>query len=180
MRLKYNDFDSSFGARTGYYYAMGGSGTYTGSASQNIWMLDQMKAHGYAKGSKKISKKELAWTQENGQELIYRSSDGAMLTPLGQDDAVFTNDMTKVLWSFAKNPEMFANLSRSVQSVPKTNVSSGVVNNDVVLNVSLPNVQNPTEFINELKTNKQFEKLVQSMTIGTAIGNNSLNKMRIR
>ena len=179
-RLKSRSINSAFSARAGYYTAMGGSGTYTGSASQNTWMIQQMKAHGYYKGSKRIKEDELAWTQEKGQELIYRSSDGAMLTPLGQGDSVFTNDMTNTLWSFAKNPDMFANLVTST-ALPRVSGSQlGTVNNDVVLNIALPNVQNTTDFINELKTNKQFEKVIQAMTIGNAMGNNSLNKMRIR
>lgn len=37
-RLKYFNFDSSFSKRRDYYTAMGGTGTYTGSASQNVWM----------------------------------------------------------------------------------------------------------------------------------------------
>ncbi len=38
-RLKYHDYDSSFGQMAHYYAAMGFSGTYTGLASQNINML---------------------------------------------------------------------------------------------------------------------------------------------
>ena len=143
-------------------------------------MIQQMKAHGYYKGSKRIKEDELAWTQEKGQELIYRSSDGAMLTPLGQGDSVFTNDMTQTLWSFAKNPKMFANLVSTTTAIPHVPSTVGTVNNDVVMNVTLPNVTNPDDFINELRTNKKFEKVIQSMTIGNAMGNNTLNKMRIR
>lgn len=40
----------------------------------------------YATGSKHIQEDEMAWTQDGGQEIIYRSLDGAMLTPLGQGD----------------------------------------------------------------------------------------------
>jgi cell division septation protein DedD len=42
-RLRYFDFDSSFSARKKYYKAMKGSGTYKGTASQNNWMIKQMK-----------------------------------------------------------------------------------------------------------------------------------------
>jgi len=45
-RLKYHDYDSSFSQMARYYAAMGFSGTYTGSASQNINMLNWMKKHG--------------------------------------------------------------------------------------------------------------------------------------
>ena len=39
-RLKYNNFDSSFARRKSYYKSMGLSGTYTGSASQNVAMIN--------------------------------------------------------------------------------------------------------------------------------------------
>ena len=49
-RLKYRDIKSDFNTRKSYFYAMGGTGDYRGSASQNRWMVEQMKAHGYSKG----------------------------------------------------------------------------------------------------------------------------------
>ena len=49
-RLKYNDFDSSFSARSSYYSAMGFSGKYTGSAAQNTQMLAWLKSNGYRRG----------------------------------------------------------------------------------------------------------------------------------
>lgn len=39
-RLKYNNFDSSFNRRKSYYKSMGLSGTYKGSASQNVAMIN--------------------------------------------------------------------------------------------------------------------------------------------
>lgn len=142
--------------------------------------LIKKKYKGYATGSRKIKHDELAWTQENGLELIYRPSDGAMLTPLEADGVVFTAEMTRRLYDFASNPEMFSGLT-SV-SLPKGLVGSGMnnsVQNDVVMNISLPNVVDVDGFVNELRTNKKFEKVVQSMTIGNiASGSNSLSKFK--
>ncbi len=42
-RLKYHNYDSSFGRRRSYYSAMGFGGNYTGSASQNVSMINWMK-----------------------------------------------------------------------------------------------------------------------------------------
>ncbi len=39
---------------------------------------------------------QLAWTQEKGDEIILRKSDGAMLTPLAQGDMVFVRAMKEV------------------------------------------------------------------------------------
>ena len=35
-------------------------------------------------------------------------------------------------------------------------------------------------FVQEIKQDKQFEKVVQSMTLGNALGKNSLSKYKIR
>ena len=180
-RLKWKNIASDMSNRAKYYAAMGGSGTYRGTSTQNRWMIQQMKSHGYKVGSRRIPKDQNAWTQENGQELIYRSSDGAMLTPLGRGDAVFTAEMTQRLWDIAKTPDIFGNLTAT--TLPKGIVSNGMnnnVQNDVVMNISLPNVIDIDGFVNELKTNKRFEKVVQSMTIGSINpkGSNSLSKMK--
>ncbi len=51
-RIKYHDYDSSFGARAGYYEQMGYDDPYYGTSEQNIQMLEYMKSHGLKKGSK--------------------------------------------------------------------------------------------------------------------------------
>jgi len=68
--------------------------------------LKQLTFKGLAKGSRYVNKDQLAWTQEKGQEAIFRRSDGAMLTPLGQGDKVFTAEMTDNLWKLAKGLTM--------------------------------------------------------------------------
>ena len=180
-RLAWLGYDNSFDARTKYFKAMGGSGVYTGSSKQNTWMLSEMKKRkGYAKGASRIKQSQMAWTQENGQELIYRASDGAMLTPLGAGDAVFTSDMTNRLWNLASNPDIFSNLAsvRLPKGMSSTG-TNGAIQNDVVMNISLPNVVDVDGFVNELRTNKRFEKVVQSMTIGNiSSGSNSLSKFK--
>ena len=64
----------------------------------------------YEKGSSHISRKQLAWTQENGNEMIYRASDGAMLTPLNVGDKVFTNEMSQRLWEMAQTSSIPFNI----------------------------------------------------------------------
>lgn len=74
-----------------------------------------------ADGSKKIDKKQLAITNEEGWEAIYRKSDGAILTPLNVGDKVFTNEMSERLWKLAQGNTLGADM------VSKT--ASPVVNN---------------------------------------------------
>ena len=89
--------------------------------------------------------------------------------------------MTQRLWDIAKTPDIFRNLTAT--TLPKGIASKGTnnnVQNDVVMNISLPNVMDVDGFVNELRTNKRFEKVVQSMTIGSINpkGSNSLSKMK--
>lgn len=72
----------------------------------------------YEKGSSHISRKQLAWTQENGNEMIYRASDGAMLTPLNVGDKVFTNEMSQRLWEMAQTSSIPFNID--TKNIPTT------------------------------------------------------------
>ena len=57
----------------------------------------------YATGARRITKNQLAWTQEHGkEEWIVRPSDGAILTPLSPDSGVLPPDITSKLWALAE------------------------------------------------------------------------------
>ena len=129
----------------------------------------------YAKGSRNIPYGQLAWTQEEGTELIFRKSDGAMLTPLGAGDKVFTKEMTDNLYDFAKN-------SVGVPSfIPQSVNNQG---NDVDISIVVDKVvaDNPEQFarqlIQTLKNNPRAESIIQEMTLGQALGNGKLNKRK--
>lgn len=148
-------------------------------ASRNSYM----KKYGlssFATGSSYINKDQMAWTQEKGQEVIYRKSDGAMLTPLGRGDKVFTAAMSDNLWKMAQMN--IANMFDRSMSQPM--VSNNVVNNNlspntsVQLSITLPNVTNYNEFKNALIADRNFQNAIQDMTLGAAVGKNSLSKYR--
>lgn len=115
---------------------------------------DLASINGYEKGSEHIDKSQLAWTQENKRELIYRASDGAVLTKLNPGDKVFTNEMTENLWKLAKmNPaQMYAG-----QFTPVTPDFSKSVNNSSNIEVTfgdlvLPDVTNSAEFADSVES----------------------------
>ena len=84
-----------------------------------------LKEIGYfAKGSYNIPEDQMAWTQEKGQELIYRRADGAILTPLSTGDKVFTNQMSENLWKLAQNNALANALSSSAQPQISKNVTT--------------------------------------------------------
>lgn len=109
----------------------------------------------YEKGSSHISKKQLAWTQENRNEMIYRASDGAMLTPLNVGDKVFTNEMSQRLWEMAQTNPLPLNIpnsipttlpifERNIGGVGDVNISFG--------DLTLPNVTNSAEFVDSVES----------------------------
>lgn len=57
--------------------------------------------------------------------------------------------------------------------------SSGSVSNDIKMNITLPNVTDYDSFVTQLKSDKRFEKIVQSMTIDRALNKNSLSKNKL-
>lgn len=166
--------------RKQYYEAMGlgSASSYRGTSSQNKAMLDLMKKNGYKKGSNRIPRKELAWTQEDGQELIYRSSDGAMLMPLNPGDAVFTSEMTQRLWNMAKTPTMPNLVTTTLPRGLMSNGGNSTISNDIQMSITLPNVTNYDEFVSEMQKDSRVEKLIQNIAFNKALGKNSLNKYK--
>lgn len=67
--------------------------------------LSQLK--GYAGGTTRVGSSQLAWTQEEGAEIIISPSTGAMLTPLKLGDGVIPHNLTKNLMEWgALDPEI--------------------------------------------------------------------------
>lgn len=180
-RLKYFNYDSSFSARKSYYNEMGFSGTYTGSSKQNIQMLKWMKKNGYKHGVYKLSKDELAWTQEGRDlEAIIRPSDGAILTPLAKNDSVLKASATANIFDFANDPSEFIrnnlNIDGSISGVPAQNVGGNTYYNEFGIQIELPNVQNYEQFKYAMQHDKSFEKMVRAMTVDKMFGGSSLKK----
>lgn len=143
----------------------------------------------YEKGSSHISKKQLAWTQENGNEMIYRASDGAMLTPLNVGDKVFTNEMSQRLWEMAQTSSIPFNID--TKNIPTTlpilerNIGdSGDVNIDFG-GITMYGVNDPETFGKQLreeicKNGRSTQCLVEAVSakqLGkTGIGNARMYK----
>jgi hypothetical protein len=184
LRLKYNDIDSSFGARADYYSAMGGDGEYYGSSDQNIWMLDQLKSHGYRKGTKSATAGIHRTDEEGlGSEVIFSKKYGT-LRKLDTGDMVFNADQVEKLWNLSKGmPNMFVdNLGAKLPDIP--NISNNLANKvdvsygDVTL--TFPNVHNYEDIMKQMQKDPKAEKMIQEMTFGQTLGRNSLSKLTFR
>ena len=56
----------------------------------------------YASGTRNITSNQLALTNESGQEIIYRTKDGSILTRLQPGDKVFSNAAVERLWNIGQ------------------------------------------------------------------------------
>lgn len=133
----------------------------------------------YKTGVEDLIADQLAWTQENGAEMIVRPSDGAILTPLAQGDSVLTAAASKNIWDMANNPADFikGNLGIDAANAPITNSGnvSYTQNLDKIV-FNLPNVKNYEQLLTSMQKDKNFERLITSMTIDRVAGKSALVK----
>ena len=161
-------------ATHGYHIS---TGNKLGKGDLGWLKLNQIS--GYATGAKNILSDELAWTQENGTEFIVRPSDGAILTPVSKNDKVFSASASRNLWDMSNSPTEFIkdNLNLGTTNVPNNSSSKNSYTqylDKVVIN--LPNVKNYEQFLSAMKKDRNFERLIQSMTIDQIAGGSSLGK----
>ncbi|MCM1496704.1 MAG: hypothetical protein NC089_13025 [Bacteroides sp.] len=156
------------------YHISRGAGLGNGDLG---WVkLEQLK--GYRYGARRIHGNQWAWTQEDGRELI-RTSSGAILTPLGNGDTVFTNEMTQRLWELSNGSIPITGLDiHTMAHRPELPGSPQVVNNSNAITITLPNVTNYAEFKQELQRDNRFIGFVQEVTSGQALGNPRLNRRK--
>ncbi len=179
-RLKYNDFDSNFSARSSYYKSMGGSGTYTGSSSQNQWMIAQMKKNGFRQGG--TIGKLIKSTGEDGFVLARTGEE--ILSQEKVEQLVEALKLTKPVFDYSaiakRQMDSLNKLSNISNNVGGTQNYSLQFDGDIVME----GVQDPKAFAeelnNQLRTNKVTQKIIQSDTIGVMLGKNSLTKHSIR
>lgn len=181
-RLRYNDIEIGKNNMQEYYRYMGFTDEYKGTVNQHNDMIKWMKANGFKSGIKNIGRNQLAWTQENGNaEVIIRKADGAILTPLLKNDSVLNSKATGNLYDFMNSPMAFIGSHLDLSGLSVNPQGSNVFNsnNNISMSITLPNVYNYNDFVRELQHDESFEKMVQSMTIGRAIGKSSLRKYNI-
>ena len=145
---------------------------------------DLASINGYEKGSEHIDKRQLAWTQENKRELIYRAADGALLTELNPGDKVFTNEMTENLWELAKtNPSLLYSSTNFVPKLPdiaKSACTSTIVEvGDIVMN----GVNDPETFGRQLreeilKNGKTTQCITEAVSV-KQLGKNGVGNARL-
>lgn len=159
---KYGDLQKAYGSNLKNYYS-----------HYNKWGAREGRKT-YATGTRSANN-EQAWTNEGalygkGGEIIYRRSDGAILTPLHNGDKVFTAEMSDNLWNLAK--------LGAKPNVPLTNVSR-TINNNNAINITLPNVTNYEQFKTQLKNDPNMTNFIQEITLGEVTTGVKLNKRKL-
>lgn len=136
----------------------------------------------YATGKRLIDNDELAWTQENGAEMIVRPSDGAILTPLAKNDSVLNAAATQNIWDMANDPSSFVRdnlgIGGSSVSPAATAGNTNYTQNLESVVFSLPNVRNYDELIRQMQKDRNFERLINSMTLDKIAGKNGMTKSK--
>ena len=136
----------------------------------------------YAKGMRLIDNDELAWTQENGAEMIVRPSDGAILTPLAKNDSVLNAAATQNIWDMANDPSSFVRdnlgIGGSSVSPAATTGNTNITQNLENIVFSLPNVKNYEELLVSMQKDRNFERLINSMTLDKIAGKNGMTKSK--
>ncbi len=144
-----------------------------GKKNGNLYQkLKSLGIKGFADGSRHIAQDQLALTQERGEELIFRSSDSAVFTPLGAGDMVFTDEMSKNLWDISKIPPeelmKHVNIAPVLPDMPTSVLAT--VNNQRVGDIHIDmggiimnGVNDPASFAQEL--NRQLSSNPQTIGI---------------
>ena len=162
-----------------YINDLSASGKLTSYWYDNKLKLADYSYNAFKSGAKKIDESQLAWTQEKGQEYIVRPSDGAILTPVAKGDSVLTAQASNNIWQMANSPAEFIkdNLNLGSASVPNNSTvqNSYTQHLDKVV-FSFPNVKNYDEMLSAMQKDPNFERLVESMSIGKLAGKSSLAK----
>ena len=158
-----------------YINKYGNSGKLTGSASS----LSKYKYDAFKSGVSNLSKNQLAWTQEDGLEFIVRPSDGAILTPLAKGDSVLKAAASKNLWDMANAPSEFIRDSLGlsvVESMIGQGAQTTIEQNFENVSFVMPNVKNYEEMLMQMKKDKNFQRLIDSMGVDQIAGKSSMRK----
>lgn len=163
-RLKWKDKDSSFSARAQYYSAMGGKGTYTGSASQNTWMLSEMKKNGFSKGG------------TIGSLIQGAGEDGFVLARTGEE-ILSIEKIRELRGAFEAMTPVIDSLKPMVVPTLRNNNNTNTIN-DLHVGFTLPGVNNYEDFVSKIQSDTRFGKIIDQMVFGKMRGDNSLSKYK--
>lgn len=172
--------------------------------SGDLGWVTKAQLSGYAAGLLKAKKDEAAWINENGTEAVISPSDNAIVTHISKGDSVLDAKATKNIWDIGTNPENFVKevlrkdgvLSDGLAKLFESGIASNLLDNlpdintpvaangttvgDITYQINIPidHVENYDDFMNKMKADGKFEKMVQSMTIDQLVGGSKIAKRK--
>lgn len=94
-------------------------------------------------------------------------------------DAMRNADITNMLRS-ARNGDLDKIIGADTHTLGKVGSSGGYSIGDISVVIPIDHVSDYNDFVNQLKRDKQFERLIQDVTIGRIAGKNGLEKNKYR
>ena len=144
---------------------MGGSGIYTGTIQQNMWMLTQMKTHGFTEGG------------TIGKLIRSSGEDGFVLAKTGEE--ILSLEKIHAL------SETLALVNPALYSLSKPPAVPELVRSDQAVQIDIGDIQmygvnDPETFAVQLKenmlNNDAIRKIMKDTTLGEALGKNTLTR----
>ncbi len=160
-RLKLNNFSTSWSNMAKYYQGMGlgSASSYTGSYSQNVAMLNWMKANGFKQSGQLSSMIDTA------------KEDGLFLGR--KDDIIIRPEEWDKILDIAKEVNDYQSILNEANNSHQATIIS-------IDKIELPNVENYDEFKNGLLSDPDLSKYIRNETkIGLGMAN-SLSSSRFR
>ena len=136
----------------------------------------------FAKGSKNITKPTLAMINEEGQEITYDKSQGAILTSLNPGDKVYTAKQAQVLYDLSKG-DYSSMIPYMPTSTPQIISSTSGDVSVAIGDINLQGVQTPRELAyaikDVVKNDRTVRGLLKDVTVNELMPNHnslSMNK----
>lgn len=151
--------------------------------------LNQLK--GYKKGTNRIDRNMVAWTQEEGGELILSPYDGTiripgkdgMLTTLSRGDAVLNAKRTENLLSMSENPTGYIQRQirklREESALERAETMGGQTMNEININMTLNHVTDFKDIMTQMQQSHEAEQFIKTVVGSELMGKNSLSKYNI-
>lgn len=160
------------------------------NSKEDYWgWVSKQYVKAYARGVRRATD-GFAWTQEYGSEAILSPTQNAMLTKLNSGDAVLSAKATDNIFSFGNNPQAFlaklgltGRLLDSASLLSGLSTASGRAGVDVggiSVNIPIEHVEDYNDLVNQIKSDKKFEKFIQSITVDRLVGGSALAKRNIK
>lgn len=172
-RMAYYGYKSDNVARTQLWKNLKGSGTYSGTATQNTWMIQQLKKVGYANGGF-INRYIQIDPNSEAAKYVYQNGDNAIITARA-GEYILPEDMANRIAPTVQTMETFNDNIRKYASYNNEN-SNSVVHYDSLItvngNVDKDVMSDLKSLSKQLVNNREF---VKNMTgkISTNLANDA-------